>query len=161
MKNFVALTTAVLLTFSGSSCAALKEKNPSDKEPVKLRDFSSEDETAAFNTAEKFVLAFAEALKKNDFSLWQQVIPPDSTAKIGKKQFDAMRLELGKEFGTFSGTSYLGKLVSGHLRSFMWKFSFIRQKNGKSSIREIVYFVRIFCEEGKTPAISGFGVRVF
>lgn len=160
MKLSIIFPAAVVISILGCSCAFTGQKNQVD-EPVKLRDFSVTDEQQAYLEAEKFVNGFAGALQKNDFKLWQQVIPADSASKIGEKQFEQMSRELHREFGTFTGSSYLGVLTSGNLRSFMWKLSFVRQNDGKNTVREIVYFVRIFCEEGKTPAISGFGVRVF
>ena len=39
--------------------------------------------------------------------------------------------------------------------------SFAKTDNNKEVIREAVFFVRVYCESGKQPEISGFGVKVF
>jgi hypothetical protein len=72
-----------------------------------------------------------------------------------------MRKELLDNFGTFTGGTCLGEVTSGDLRTYLWKLTFEAKDKNKKTVREIIYFVRVFCEEGKAPAVSGFGVKRF
>jgi DNA polymerase III alpha subunit len=77
-----------------------------------------------------------------------------------KGKFEDMRKELLTVFGNFEKGSFLGSVASGNLRTYLWKMSFSKEENGKKVLNEVVFFVRVFCAEGKAPAISTFGVKL-
>lgn len=157
MKIFsvVTVTAALLLTAAGCRTAGEPAAKP------ELRAFSADDTRAAKETAAKFAEGFAASLKDGDFAHWRANMPEESAAKVGDSRFRDMRAELTAFFGEFTGAEFLGEIITGDLRNYLWKLSFVRKEKEKRQISEIVYFVRVFCEEGKPPAISGFGVKRF
>ena len=155
MKKFIMLSAAVFLTVISTSCA-LFEKTPE----IKLREFSQQDLDAAKVTAGTFAESFILALKTDDFAVWQKHIPQQSAHRITSRNFKDMRQELLDTFGTFTSGSYFGEVTNGDLRTYLWKLTFTGEKNGKKAVHEVIYFVRVFCAEGKAPAISRFGVKI-
>ena len=156
MKNFIRIIPVLLLTVLLAACAA-----PEKPETVKLREFTSEDAVPAFKKAEAFAGGFFQAVADNDFAKWQPYFPPKDESRIDKRKFERMCAELDRTFGKFQSSAYLGELTVGNLRNFLWKMSFSRTDKDKKILREAVFFVRVYCENGKTPEISGFGVKVF
>ena len=158
MKQFICLV-AVIGSLVG--CSSFREVRPE----VKLREFAPEDSKAASKIAADFAGGFIRALETGEFSFWQKQLPSDSAAKITPAKFAAMRRELQAVFGEFHHAEALGKIISGNLHNYLWKLSFVRSSSGRKvegkEVYEVVYFVRIFCEEGKEPAVSGFGVKRF
>lgn len=151
--HFLTVLTVALLS---TSCAGFK------KQEIKLREFSREDENLARTKAAVFAEAFIQALKNNDFAIWQKHLPasPSPEKQITGERFTAMRRELLDHFGTFVSGRYLGDITDGNLRTYLWKLTFSEKKQDKNVIHEIIYFVRVFCEEGKPPTISRFGVKL-
>lgn len=155
MKIICLLLPAAFLMLFSSSCAMFKKT-----EEVKLREFSKIDEDIARINATMFAESFIKSLKEDDFTHWQKHIPKRSAHRINEQNFKAMRREMIDTFGTFVSGDYLGKVTNGNLRTYLWKLTFIRDDKGKKSVHEVIYLVRVFCEDGKTPAISRFGVRI-
>ena len=104
---------------------------------------------------------FIKALESGNYEYWKSVIPADKRANIDQKKFDDMRKELISAFGEFSSASYLGRLVTGKIHSYLWTLTFEKAVSDGREKFEIVYFVRVHCEKDKAPAINGFGVKLF
>lgn len=130
-------------------------------EPVKLREFTSADLVPAKMVAENFADGFFKSIAAKDFSHWQKVIPQRSEQTITEEKFQKFYNELHTSFGKFETAEYLGELVSGDLINYLWRMRFSKQENGKTIVRDIVFFVRVYCEENKQPDVSGFGVKLF
>ena len=154
-KDIIAAAVVILLFLP--SCFNTSQSLPE----VKLREFAAGDDAPALNLAIEFTDGFVKSLRTGEFSHWQRQLPPHSAAKIGEKEFLAMRQELQTFFGELENASYFVDLTTGDLRNYLWKLSFKKEINGKETVNEVIFFVRIFCEEGKSPAISGFGVKKF
>lgn len=154
-KNLIAAAAVMLIMLP--SCF----KTSSNEPEVKLREFTQNDDAEAQRIAAAFVNAFSRSMLTGDFSFWQKELPMSSRTRITEREFKAMSEELESFFGKYEGCSYLGCVISGELRNYLWKISFFKDENGKKSIYEAVYLVRVFCEENKKPAICGFGVKRF
>ena len=140
-----------------TGCFSGKTEDPQ----IQLRSFTESDEAPALKAAADYMDGFVNALKANDFSLWQPVLAAQGATEITREKFDRMYVELHHAFGNFENASYLGYLVTGNIRSYLWKFRFSREENGKTVIRDVVFYTKIFCADGEIPAVSGFGVKVF
>lgn len=156
-RDFAALA-AVLLIFI-PSCSTTGEKG--NKAKMDFQEISAENETAAKNVASNFAGGFIKALESGNYEYWKSVIPADKRANIDQKKFDDMRKELISAFGEFSSASYLGRLVTGKIHSYLWTLTFEKAVSDGREKFEIVYFVRVHCEKDKAPAINGFGVKLF
>lgn len=163
MKKHLLLTALMMLILL-PSCFHTREEPASltpEAKPVVLRDFKPEDQVSALSIASGFAESFVKAVETGEFIHWKNRMSPETAKKIDEKKFAKMREELQQIFGDFQQASFMGELISGNLRSYLWKMRFTREKEGNTEVNETIYFVRVFCEEGKTPAISGFGVKVF
>ena len=156
MKHFICIASGLLLAVLLASCAAAEKPAA-----VQLREFKNEDAVQASNKAKAFAGGFFQALADKDFSKWQLHFPPKDESRIDKRKFERMCAELDGAFGKFRSSGYLGELTVGDLRNYLWKMSFAKTDNNREVIREAVFFVRVYCESGKQPEISGFGVKVF
>lgn len=152
MKIFIMLLAAVML----AGCVSRPEAPE-----VQLREFTGGDDVLAQKAASDYMNGFAEALKTGDFAKWQPVLEAQGATEITPAKFERMRTELQSAFGTFESASCLGMLTTGNLRSYLWKFRFSREENGRTVIRDVVFYTKIFCADGQNPAVSGFGVKVF
>lgn len=149
---------AVILLLLLPSC--FNSKDLPESEPVKLREFTPADLIPAKSVAENFANGFFAAVKANDFAPWEKVMPARNIQQY-KTQFPAFYNELHVTFGDFEGAEYLGEVNNADLKNFLWKMRFSKVENGKKITREVVFFVRVHCEENKQPDISGFGVKLF
>ena len=131
-----------------------------EAEPVKIREFTEADLVPAKMVAENFATGFFQAIAENDFAPWEKTMPARNIQKY-KENFPNFYKELYDYFGEFTGSEYLGELTNGNFKVFLWKMSFTHTEKDKKSVREIVFFVRVHCEENKQPDISGFGVKRF
>lgn len=156
MKKIHRILMIALLPLLLNSCF----HTGSRQEEIKLREFSSQDEDLGKKTASVFAESFLLAVADNNFAVWQKNVPPHAAAKLDSSKFAAMRTELLTVFGNFEKGSFLGSVASGNLRTYLWKMSFSKEENGKKVLNEVVFFVRVFCAEGKAPAISTFGVKL-
>lgn len=154
-KNLIAAAAVMLIILP--SCF----KSTSPDPEVRLRDFTRNDDEQAQQTATAFINGFSQSLLTGDFSFWQKELPFDSQNRITEREFKGMAEELKAFFGKYESYSYLGCLITGELRNYLWKLTFTREQNGKKSVYEAVYLVRVFCEENKKPAVCGFGVKRF
>ena len=166
MKKNILLISLLLMAvlpscFHSGVESPVTPEAPAEAPPVVLRNFEEEDQLSALALATGFAESFIKSVESGEYSFWEKKMTPETAKKVNGEKFLKMREELQKIFGDFKEASFMGELISGNLRSYLWKLRFTREKDGKPEISETVYFVRVFCEEGKAPAISGFGVKVF
>lgn len=157
--NFQKISIAALLLISLTGCFSSGENDA--PEPVKLREFTQNDSETAAALAENFAGKFFQSLKTREFSHWKSAMPMRKDQKISDKEFQQMYNELYTSFGNYESSGFLGELTVGDLKNYLWKMRFSREENNKKVVREVVFFVRVYCENGKTPDISGFGVKLF
>ena len=156
MRMVILFCAALIMLFS-AGCISHEKSTPE----IKLRDFSGNDDPAAMEIAGNFAGGFAKSLETGDFSFWQKQFAPGNTSGITPAKFAAMRRELTGIFGEFRGSRFMGILITGNQRNYLWKLTFDRDTSAGKRVYEMVFSVRIFCEEGKAPAVSGFGVKRF
>ncbi|MBR7120652.1 MAG: hypothetical protein IKC94_00235 [Lentisphaeria bacterium] len=157
MKKLISLTAAAVAAILFSGCIS----GNSGGAEVTLREFTGSDDVLAQKAATDYMNGFVNALKSNDFAQWQPVLDAQGATEITPEKFARMRQELHNAFGAFESAGYLGMLTVGNLRSYLWKFRFSREENGKNIIRDVVFYTKVFCADGQAPAVSGFGVKVF
>lgn len=156
-KRDFAAFAAVVLVFLPSCFSTGRGKSPA----LELQEMNQTEAAAARKCAENFAGGFIKSLSSGDFNHWKQFIPEKNAANLDRKKFDAMRDELVSMFGAFVKGTYLGEVVSGKMRSYLWVLTFERKTPEGTERNEIVYFVRIHCEKGQKPAVNKFGVKMF
>ena len=142
-------------------CLAGCRSGETDVPQIQLRDFTAGDDALAQKAATDYMDGFVRALETGEFSHWQPVLTANGATEITEEKFVRMKAELNNAFGRFEGAEYLGFLITGNLRSYLWKFRFSREENSKTVIREVVFYTKVFCADGENPAVSGFGVKIF
>ena len=154
--------TSVLLL---CSCVSKKDNGnkPSEVTPVVLGEFSAKHDEAAFAAAGNFAAAFEKSIRQNDFQFLQAALPPASRSRYTAEAFAKLRAEMLAVYGNFQKMEYVTWLDQGKLRDYLWKMSFLKpdRSGKKSSPREILFCVRVFCEKDKQPDAAGFFFRKF
>ena len=153
MRRARIIMAAAAAALAGFSCATGPEK----PEAVTPHPFRAADESRGRAVAEAFAEGFVAAVKRDDFSAWQPVLPDRDKSRITPEIFARMRAELTDLCGELESGAYFGVLCSGDLRDHLWKLRFIRD----GRVREVLFLVRVFRREGGEPEISGFGVKRF
>ncbi len=151
MKLFQ-LFSALLLLFGSTSCSTT-----SDSKKIELREFSNDDEQYALTETREFTAKFCQSIKDGNFFHWQQVMPVNTGKKVTPEIFTRMRKELLDNFGTLENFDFLGTLRKDSLLDYLWKLQFV--KDGKK--RDVIFLVRVHCENKRKPEISGFGIKRF
>ncbi|MCI5779929.1 MAG: hypothetical protein MR051_08995 [Lentisphaeria bacterium] len=146
------IMAAIAAALAGFSCA-----RPEKPEAVTPQPFRATDESRGRAVAEVFAEGFITAVKRNDFSAWQPVLPDREKSRITPEIFARMRTELTELCGELESGTYFGVLCSGDLRDHLWKLRLVRD----GRVREVIFLVRVFRREGGEPEISGFGVKRF
>ena len=131
--------------------------------PVVLGEFSAKHDAAALGAARNFAAAFEKSVRQNDFRFLQAALPRASRNKFTAEAFAKLHAEMLAVYGDFQKMEYVTWLDQGKLRDYLWKMSFLKpDKSGKkSSPREILFCVRVFCEKDKEPDAAGFFFRKF
>ena len=150
--NFFHLFSAFLLALFLTSCSTT-----ADTKKIDLREFSNDDEQYALTETREFTAQFCQSVKDGNFSHWQQVMPLNTQKKVTPEIFARMRKELIDNFGTLENFDFLGTLRKDTLLDYLWKLQFV--KDGKK--RDVIFLVRVFCENQRKPEISGFGIKRF
>lgn len=159
MKNIIFAVAAMLLL---SACTS-QVKPPAERPPV-LAHFSAENETAAMQVASAFASGFEKSLVSGDFSHFQKVFPKNSKTPMKPEHFGKMRQMMTKLYGTPQELQYVTFLNQGKLRDYLWKITFsspAKPPQKVPAVREILLCVRVYCEAGSPPAISGFFFQRF
>ena len=164
MKNLAAIGMMTAVLFQGTSLFAAeanKEEKAEEKvaaaAPVRLANFPPELEAPAKAMAEKMIDGLVSSLKSGDYAAFQAV-QPQTGQQIKKNTFTQMRDALTKRYGTLTASEYLGRLDQGVVMDFLWKFSFVREKDGAR--RQIICWVRTGALKGEV-VIAGFSFCFF
>ena len=157
------LQTALILSLCG--CASMKgnEKEQSKPAPVVLGEFSATHDAAALTAAKNFAAAFERSIRLNDFQFLQSALSRTGGNRFNAAAFAKLRTEMLTVYGNFQKMEYITWLDQGKLRDYLWKISFSKTDGSgkKSSPREILFCVRVFCEKDKQPDVAGFFFRKF
>ena len=161
MKKYLLGLMAVALAAAG--CSSIKDK-PQENSPAKPELtplISSNQLKSSKETASQFAMALAASLKEKSFIPWSRVMPPGR--KITEKMFLHMFSDFKIKYGDFVSLTELGELDQGILRDYLWKMRFVKNAAppAKGVPHEIIFWVRIYQENGKAPAIGGFGFKSF
>ena len=157
MKKFtVLLWIFPVLMFA--SCSSLQEVGG---DAVQVREFTGADEQTAFAAASAYMESFFQSLESGEFSIWKKVLDEQHADQITEDKFHLMRNELLQKFGKIESKEFLGSLITGNFRNYLWKVRFNKTDNGNSVVREVIYYTKVFCPENGNPAVSGFGVKLF
>lgn len=157
MKKF--LSALLILPFLIlASCRSVSDE---EKAPVKIREFTGDDETGAYQAASSYMQSFFQSLETGDFSHWKKILDEQRSDRITEEKFNLMCNELQMKFGKFEKSEFLGELTTGNFRNYLWKVRFNKMDNNRNIIRDVVYYTKVFCPENGQPAVSGFGVKLF
>lgn len=157
MKKSALLTmisgVAVLLSAVAGCASTAVEKKPD--EAAKVQHFTPASTSAARETAERFVKAFAEAMMTNDYLKLSE----DVRQKITASRFEQMISVITARRGKLTGYSFVTELDQTVVRDYLWKFSFLKdpaEAGGKAIRTEVIYLVRTGMIKG-VPMVVGFG----
>ncbi len=109
-----------------------------------------------------YIKGFEDALRDNDFSKFERVVPADSKDMVSEKAFNQMYKELVEKLGTLKNTQYLGELNQTLVVDYIWKFGFEKEeldkdKKPRITRKEVLYLARVGLVDGKYMVVgSGF-----
>jgi hypothetical protein len=161
MKKILFLLPVMLLAFAGCSSVSDKQGKKAPEVP-ELAPLTSETQLkTSQEIAGKFAAALAASLKQKSFIPWSQAMPPGR--KITEKMFLNMFSDFKLKYGDFVSLTEFGELDQGVVRDYLWKMRFMKPAAppAKGVPHEILFWVRIYQENGKAPAIGGFGFKSF
>ena len=163
MKNFAVLTTFCTSVLLFCGCTAPKAEKAAEEPAIVLGEFSQTSAAEALTVASNFTAGFEKSLLTADFAPFAAVLPANSKVQFTAESFNKMRTGLISLYGNPQKLEYLTFLDQGKIRDYLWRIKFSKpDKDGKSfSSREILFCVRVYCENGKKPDIAGFFFQRF
>ena len=158
MNKFgIVMAAAALVTAFAGGCAsgndAKKEEAP---KVVPDLNIPADREPEAKAAAEKMANGMAEALKSGDFEKFR-VTQQKGVRMMPPELFFKVRKSMMQNFGTLTGSEYVGSLDQGRVKDYMWKFMFEAPRKDSTVPRhhEIIYWVRAGFANG-APVIYGY-----